>query len=420
MAFPSSPVNSQTATVGGITYTYASATNSWTRNATSLGNIVTVNLDGNGSNILYGNGSFSGAPVSYANSNVAAYLPTYTGNITAGNIMVASDLYVGTGANATGLSNPTIIAKDAAATYIQIGAVNSSNAGSADFAAYGDNGTDASGWVDMGFTGSNFSDANYTVTGKNDGYVFANAVTGAGLGGNLVFATGTGGTTNDIVFATGGFLSGNIKARLYNGNGVLSVTNGFTTTGTVNFTTASNVSLGSNANIKITGGSSGQVLSTDGAGNLSWATGGAGGGATITNETASGSAYYPIISTTTSGTLSAANVSTTKLYFYPTNGTLNATIFNSLSDETVKTDKERILNALEKLSTLGGYTYMLVDSNEPSAGLLAQQVQKILPEAVKFNPETGLLSLNYNGVMGLVVEAINELEQRVTRIENVR
>ena len=60
----------------------------------------------------------------------------------------------------------------------------------------------------------------------------------------------------------------------------------------------------------------------------------------------------------------------------------------------------------------------MIDSNEPSAGLLAQEVQKVLPEAVKFNPNTGLLSLNYNAVLGLVVEAINELEQRVTGLEN--
>jgi hypothetical protein len=47
------------------------------------------------------------------------------------------------------------------------------------------------------------------------------------------------------------------------------------------------LSLGSNANIKITGGTSGQFLSTDGAGNLSWATGGGGGGggANIANGT---------------------------------------------------------------------------------------------------------------------------------------
>lgn len=158
-----------------------------------------------------------------------------------GNAIVGADLYVGTGATTTGLSNPTIIAKDSAATYIQIGAVNSSNAGSADFAAYGDNGTDAAGWVDMGFTGSNFSDANYTITGKNDGYIFANAVTGTGLGGNLVFATGSGGANKDIVFATGGYLAANEKIRFQHSLGTFNVK---TTTAATSTTTGAIITAG--------------------------------------------------------------------------------------------------------------------------------------------------------------------------------
>jgi hypothetical protein len=161
----------------------------------------------------------------------------------------------------------------------------------------------------------------------------------------------------------------------------------------------------------------GKYLTTDGT-NASWATVSA--GTTLTNETANTSSYYPVFTAASSGSISTANVSTTKLYFTPSTGTLNATVFNSISDETVKTNKERIVNALAKLMTLGGYTYLMIDSNEPSAGLLAQEVQKVLPEAVNFNPDTGLLSLNYNAVLGMVVEAINELEQSVSGLENGR
>ena len=48
--------------------------------------------------------------------------------------------------------------------------------------------------------------------------------------------------------------------------------NGLTSTATVNFTGASNVSLGAVGNVKITGGSASQYLQTDGSGNLSWVT----------------------------------------------------------------------------------------------------------------------------------------------------
>lgn len=147
-----------------------------------------------------------------------------------------------------------------------------------------------------------------------------------------------------------------------------------------------------------------------------------GGGVTlVNNNTENSNTFYLLMSNTTvSGTLATVNLANTKLFFNPNTGTLNSTIFNSLSDETVKTNRQRIISALAKLSTLGGYTYLMIDSNEPSAGLLAQEVQKVLPEAVKFNPNTGLLSLNYNAVLGLVVEAINELEQRVSSLENAR
>ena len=47
MAFPSSPVNGQTATVDGITYTYASATNSWKRQAFLVSNLVDTSATAN-------------------------------------------------------------------------------------------------------------------------------------------------------------------------------------------------------------------------------------------------------------------------------------------------------------------------------------------------------------------------------------
>lgn len=49
-------------------------------------------------------------------------------------------------------------------------------------------------------------------------------------------------------------------------------------TGNVNFTGSQNISLGTIANVKITGGVNGYVLTTDGLGNLSWQAGGGGGG----------------------------------------------------------------------------------------------------------------------------------------------
>jgi len=79
-------------------------------NVSGIGNIATINLDGNLSNLLYGNGVFASAPVAYGNSNVATFLASYgsntittTGNVSFGNL-VASNISTGaaTGGNITG------------------------------------------------------------------------------------------------------------------------------------------------------------------------------------------------------------------------------------------------------------------------------------------------------------------------------
>jgi len=138
----------------------------------------------------------------------------------------------------------------------------------------------------------------------------------------------------------------------------------------------------------------------------------------ITNEVASGASFYPTLSGASSGALSGVTTSNTKLYFTPSTGTLNATIFNSLSDETKKTSIASITDALNKVKQLSGVTYNFIDSSEPSAGLIAQQVEKVLPQAVKYNPEQQAFTLNYNGVTGLLVEAIKILSDEKDQLAN--
>ena len=66
----------------------------------------------------------------------------------------------------------------------------------------------------------------------------------------------------------------------------------------------------------------------------------------------------------------------------------------------------RIDGPLDKLETLTGYIYTRTDTGQRQTGLLAQDVQAVLPEAVH---EGEHLSLAYGNMMGLVVEAIKEL-----------
>ena len=67
----------------------------------------------------------------------------------------------------------------------------------------------------MGITSSNFSDPDFTVTGKGDGYIFmVGSENGSEDRGNLVFATGDTGTQNKIVFAAGGLASDNSQMTI--------------------------------------------------------------------------------------------------------------------------------------------------------------------------------------------------------------
>ena len=129
-------------------------------------------------------------------------------------------LYVGSGAagfsSAAALTNPVAVFNVTAADYAQIAFKNTSSSvdASTDFIAYTNNGSDTDGYIDMGITSSNFADAEFTITGKGDGYIFMVGAAGGTDQGNLVFATGDTGSQNKIIFAAGGLASDNTQMSI--------------------------------------------------------------------------------------------------------------------------------------------------------------------------------------------------------------
>jgi len=88
------------------------------------------------------------------------------------------------------------------------------------------------------------------------------------------------------------------------------------------------------------------------------------------------------------------------------------------SDERVKDDFKVINGALDRVDQLTGYTYERTDvETDRKTGLIAQEVLKVLPEAVKHNADTDRYSLAYGDMMGLMVEAIKELKQEVEALK---
>lgn len=89
------------------------------------------------------------------------------------------------------------------------------------------------------------------------------------------------------------------------------------------------------------------------------------------------------------------------------------------SDARYKTDVEPIADALAKVRTLGGYTFRYAEDEERRrhAGLMAQEVARVLPESVREHATTGRLGLAYAEVVPLLVGAINELAARLEAYE---
>jgi len=119
--------------------------------------------------------------------------------------------------------------------------------------------------------------------------------------------------------------------------------------------------------------------------------------------------FYPVFSASNSGIMNSASVSSTKLKFNPLTGNLNATLFTSLSDESQKINVAPITNALDIVAKLNPVKFDWIDNNKSSIGLIAQQLELILPELVETNKLTGLKSVNYDGLIGVLIAAIQEL-----------
>ncbi|AGN30345.1 gp36+37 fusion long tail fiber distal subunit [Vibrio phage nt-1] len=95
------------------------------------------------------------------------------------------------------------------------------------------------------------------------------------------------------------------------------------------------------------------------------------------------------------------------------------------SDSRLKTNVEKIVNPLDKIDELNGYTYDRTDIEERQTGVIAQEVLKVLPEAV-IEDDDGMYSVAYGNMVGLLIEGIKEekrkreaLEERLARLESL-
>lgn len=96
-------------------------------------------------------------------------------------------------------------------------------------------------------------------------------------------------------------------------------------------------------------------------------------------------------------------------------GTVTAPNFVSSSDARLKSDIAPIPDALAKVQALTGVTFRMAGSDTRQMGLIAQEVQRVAPEAVV--EAEGVLRLAYGNLIGLLVEAIKDLAQEVDQLK---
>jgi hypothetical protein len=97
-------------------------------------------------------------------------------------------------------------------------------------------------------------------------------------------------------------------------------------------------------------------------------------------------------------------------------GNLTATgDVTAYSDERLKKEIKTIDNALEKVNQLRGVSYERIDSGKKQIGVIAQEVEKVIPEVVLDGED--YKSVSYGNIVGLLIEAIKDLNKEVESLK---
>ena len=247
--------------------------------------------------------------------------------------------------------------------------------------------------------GGTFSSSGVTFTGSSSGTTILQASTVASGVLTLPAATTTlvGKNTTDTLTNKTINASSNTIAGLTNAN--LSGTAGITNNNLVN-STISGIALGSNLNSI----SFGSYLSSAGSYN----------GSTSRTVSVAGTSINTgntLVARDVSGDFTAGTVNVTNLN---ASQTIIAQDFDSISDNKVKENVQTVENALEIINALRGVSFDWKKTGNKSYGVIAQEISKILPELVK---DGEIKSVNYNGLVGVLIEAVKELSAEIESLK---
>lgn len=95
-------------------------------------------------------------------------------------------------------------------------------------------------------------------------------------------------------------------------------------------------------------------------------------------------------------------------------GVVTATDFNSASDIKLKENVSVIDNPLDKIIKLEGVNFQWKETGKKSLGVIAQEVEKVLPELVSGGDQK---NVNYNGLVGLLIECVKQQQIEIEELK---
>lgn len=98
-------------------------------------------------------------------------------------------------------------------------------------------------------------------------------------------------------------------------------------------------------------------------------------------------------------------------------GVITCVTLNSTSDINLKEDIEVIENPIDKIIKIDGVNFNWKRTGDKSMGVIAQNVEEVFPQLIAEDSD-GLKSVNYNGLIGVLIEAVKELKKEIDDLKS--
>ena len=268
--------------------------------------------------------------------------------------------------------------------------------------------SDGTNWVTLGSGGGPVT----ATTGSFSGQISTTGSTGL----NIVSSStddSSSATTGAATFAGGVAVNKNITVGSAGQTGKLRMIG--STSGTITFQAAATTTGGAYTWPAADASVSGYALTSNGSGTLSWAA----AGATLSDDTSS-STLYPVMATSATGSLTAKTTAS-KFTFNASTGTLTVTALTESSSIALKENVSPITGALDAILNLVGVTYDRRDgSSKAEAGLIAEEVNRIIPNIVSKNANGDPEGIHYTKLTAYLVEAIKSLKEEINELKGLK